>query len=186
MTDYPFMPVDVAIIMADTVGLSTEEYGAYRLLLDAMWLHRGWLPDDDRELRRICRLTPFRWSRVRPRLEPLLMVEKAKGLISQKRLLKERAKISHRTMHSSEANISPKFSATSGKNNGLGHANATRAGAKKTITIKKKKKEKEGGTVGVALPSLGLEGRSVAPPSPEETLTAEEIATIKERLSWAH
>jgi uncharacterized protein YdaU (DUF1376 family) len=150
--------------MADTVGLSTEEYGAYRLLLDAMWLHRGWLPDDDRELQRVCRATPYRWSRIRPRLTPLLIFDK--GLISQKRLLKERAKISHRTSRSSEANISQTFSATASETNGLDHANATgaRAGAEKTITIKKKEKRKDGAAIGS---SLGIEGRSE--PSPEKS-----------------
>jgi uncharacterized protein YdaU (DUF1376 family) len=72
--------------LADTTHLSTEEHGAYLLLLAAMWRRNGWVPDDDRDNARILGLTVAKWKRIKDRLSPFLTFED--GHISQKNLLK--------------------------------------------------------------------------------------------------
>ncbi|MBN8998869.1 MAG: DUF1376 domain-containing protein [Rhizobiales bacterium] len=66
----PWMPVFVGDELAETAGLSAEEFGAYLLLQMSLWLH-GALPDDDARLARITRLDARGWAAVRPVIEPL-------------------------------------------------------------------------------------------------------------------
>jgi uncharacterized protein YdaU (DUF1376 family) len=82
----PSMPMFWDAYLADTTHLSTEEHGAYLLLLAAMWRRNGWVPDDDRDNGRILGLSPARWRRVKERLRPLLIFKD--GQITQKNLLK--------------------------------------------------------------------------------------------------
>lgn len=49
----------------DTMHLSTLEHGAYRLLMDAYWINQGPLPDDDRKLSNIVKLSLSDWSAIR-------------------------------------------------------------------------------------------------------------------------
>ena len=72
--------------LADTTHLTTEEHGAYMLLLAAMWRRNGWVPDDDRDNARILGLTPAKWRKIRGRLSEFLTVRD--GMITQKNLLK--------------------------------------------------------------------------------------------------
>ncbi len=59
----PVWPFSIGDYMQDTVTLSTEEHGAYLLLLMAQWSNGGEpLPNDPEVLARICRLTKRRWS----------------------------------------------------------------------------------------------------------------------------
>jgi uncharacterized protein YdaU (DUF1376 family) len=51
--------------LRDTGHLSTEEHGAYLLLLWHAWTQSGVLPADDEMLRRITRLAPKTWARSR-------------------------------------------------------------------------------------------------------------------------
>jgi uncharacterized protein YdaU (DUF1376 family) len=51
--------------LRDTGHLSTEEHGAYLLLLWHAWTQNGVLPPDDELLRRITRLAPKAWARSR-------------------------------------------------------------------------------------------------------------------------
>ena len=80
------MPMFWDAYLADTTHLSTEEHGAYLLLLAAMWRRNGWVPDDDRDNARILGMTPAKWRRVKDRLSGFLIFEG--GQITQKNLLK--------------------------------------------------------------------------------------------------
>lgn len=57
-----WMPLFVSDYLADTSHLSTEEHGAYLLLLMHGWMNGGQLPLDDSRLRRICRMDEKPWK----------------------------------------------------------------------------------------------------------------------------
>lgn len=81
------MPVFPDAYLADTTHLTTEEHGAYLLLLMAMWRRSGAVPNDDRDLARMVGLELAKWRKVKRRLMPFLTVEGQ--LLTQKRLKKE-------------------------------------------------------------------------------------------------
>ena len=85
MSKAPSMPMYWDAYLADTTHLTTEEHGAYMLLLGAMWRRDGWVPDDDKDNARILRLTPAKWKRIKERLSEFLLF--ADGKVSQKKLL---------------------------------------------------------------------------------------------------
>ena len=60
-----WMPVYIGDYLADTMHLSTEQHGAYLLLLFHLW-RRDALPDDDKELAKISGLSRQSWNKVRP------------------------------------------------------------------------------------------------------------------------
>lgn len=79
------MPFYVEKYLADTTLLSTEEHGAYLLLLCTAWRNRGVLPDDDRKLAAAAKCaSPARWRAIRATLAPLFEIEG--GVWRQKRL----------------------------------------------------------------------------------------------------
>jgi len=86
MSQAPSMPMFWDAYIADTTHLTTEEHGAYLLLLGAMWRRNGSVPDDDRDIARILGLTKAKWLRIRQRLAAFLTCED--GNISQKNLQK--------------------------------------------------------------------------------------------------
>jgi len=86
MSKAPSMPMFWDAYLADTTHLTTEEHGAYMLLLAAMWRRNGWVPDDDRDNARILGLTVAKWKRTKARLASFLIFDE--NCISQKNLLK--------------------------------------------------------------------------------------------------
>jgi len=65
MSTRPWMPLYVGNYLADTTHLTTQQHGAYFLLICSYW-QRGFLPDDDEQLARICGLSLPEWKRHRP------------------------------------------------------------------------------------------------------------------------
>ena len=64
MSERPFMQIHVGGLAASTLGLSTEQFGAYSLLLMAAWQQDGSIPADMTLVREIARLSPQRWLEV--------------------------------------------------------------------------------------------------------------------------
>lgn len=87
MSERPFMQLYVSDFVGDTLQLSTEQIGAYMLMLMAMWNAGGRLPDDDAKLARVARLSLKRWRAISADL--LTFFEREAGEIGHKRLTKE-------------------------------------------------------------------------------------------------
>ncbi|TPN13074.1 DUF1376 domain-containing protein [Mesorhizobium sp. B2-3-3] len=87
MSERPFMQLYVSDFVGDTLQLSTEQIGAYMLILMAMWNAGGRLPDDDAKLARVARLSLKRWRAISADL--LTFFEREAGEIGHKRLTKE-------------------------------------------------------------------------------------------------
>jgi uncharacterized protein YdaU (DUF1376 family) len=65
MSQAPYMPTWIGDLMAKTLHLGGEEFGSYHFLMYAIWQNNGLpLPDDDRKLARICRMSLKRWRQV--------------------------------------------------------------------------------------------------------------------------
>lgn len=65
MAALPYMPLYVADYLADAAHLSTTGHGAYLLLIMTYWQRGEPLPDDERKLARIARMTEAEWQDVR-------------------------------------------------------------------------------------------------------------------------
>ncbi len=64
-----------------------EERGAFRTLLDYLWLYEGWLPDDDVKIARLLRITPVKWKKLKRNIGNKFYYEKDKGLFTHERTL---------------------------------------------------------------------------------------------------
>ena len=73
MARLPILPLYVADYRADTARLSTEQHGAYLLLLMDQWMN-GPIPDDDDVLARITGLMLGAWLKHRPSIEPFFVI----------------------------------------------------------------------------------------------------------------
>lgn len=85
-----WMPLYIGDYLADTAHLSTEEHGAYLLLLMQAWMSDGLLPDDDARLMRICRVSADRWKESGPYIRQFFV--KTKHGLRHKRIDVELAK----------------------------------------------------------------------------------------------
>ena len=68
------MPLYIGDYLADTARLTTEQHGAYLLLLMDYW-RSGKLPDDDAVLSQITKLTPNAWSNAKAMLSQFFSIE---------------------------------------------------------------------------------------------------------------
>lgn len=87
MTNTPFMQLYVADYLADTQHLTTEQNGAYLLLLMTMWRAGGSLPNDEKKLARIARVSLKRWHIIANEVMEFFDVDG--DVITQKRLVDE-------------------------------------------------------------------------------------------------
>lgn len=87
MSKRPFMPLYIADYRVDTTHLSTEQHGAYLLLIMAMWTAGGKLPADDNTLARIAGLSIKRWHHVGGPI--MALFQRLGDQISHKRVSRE-------------------------------------------------------------------------------------------------
>lgn len=87
-----WMPLYVADYLADTVHLSTEEHGAYLLLLMYAWTNGGELPGQDDRLRRITRMDSEAWSASGEELKSFFYLDPETGVYRHHRIDTEIAK----------------------------------------------------------------------------------------------
>lgn len=81
------MQLYVSDYLGDTRHLTTEQHGAYLLLLMTMWRSEGVLPSDDVKLARIAGLTVSRWKKIAD--DVLAFFTVCEGGITQGRLAAE-------------------------------------------------------------------------------------------------
>ncbi len=122
MTNAPFMQLYVADYLADTQHLTTEQHGAYLLLLMTMWRNAGSLPNDEKKLARIARVSMKRWHIIAG--DVMAFFDISDGHITQKRLSEELQKaVSKSEKRKTSGSLGGK--AKSLKNNEQGLANAS-------------------------------------------------------------
>lgn len=64
MSKKPWMPFDIGDYQRDTGHLSVAEHGAYLMLIMHYWVNGG-LPDDERMIARLSRMSPDQWAESR-------------------------------------------------------------------------------------------------------------------------
>lgn len=101
MSERPFMQLYVSDFVGDTMYLSTEQVGAYLLLLMAMWNADGTLPNDPVKLARAAKVPTDSWAAVWADLVPYFDIDGSK--VSHGRLAKELAKFAKKSAARSEA-----------------------------------------------------------------------------------
>lgn len=78
MTDLPFMPMYWRDFFGDgkVQSLTVEQQGVYALLLGHMWLHKGWLPNNDVIIARVLGMHTNTWKqRYKAAILPLLTLD---------------------------------------------------------------------------------------------------------------
>src|ERR1700761_4719510 len=93
------MPVFIGDYLADTMHLSTEQHGAYLLLLFHLW-RRGTLQDDDGALAQITGLSRYAWNQARPVLAGFFQVQD--GLWRHGRVERERLRVTTKQLSNSK------------------------------------------------------------------------------------
>lgn len=101
----PYMPFFTGDYLRDTRGLTTEEHGAYLLLLFELWNRGGALPMDHDLLARITGLKPARWAKVWAALEWFFQVrtDRLGSTLEHKRITAELQKAAEKSAKRSNA-----------------------------------------------------------------------------------
>ena len=81
-----WMPLYIGDYLADTARLTTEQHGAYLLLIMDYW-RSGKLPDNDQILAQITKLSPDAWSNAKAMLKQFFIIED--GFLIHKRIEQE-------------------------------------------------------------------------------------------------
>jgi uncharacterized protein YdaU (DUF1376 family) len=95
MSQTPFMQLYIGDYLADTRHLTTEQHGAYLLLLMALWRSGGSLPNEPAKLARVVAAQARRWPAIWEGIAEFFTVED--GRISNSRLSRELAKASEKS-----------------------------------------------------------------------------------------
>ena len=103
MSALPYMPLYVADYLADAAHLTTEEHGAYLLLIMTYWQRGKALPYDPERLARIARLPNERWTDVERTLNDFFTVDG--GHWHHKRIDAELAKVRDKSDKAKRAGI---------------------------------------------------------------------------------
>lgn len=131
MSKAPAMPMYWDAYLADTTHLTTEEHGAYMLLLAAMWRRNGSVPDDDKDNARILGLTPAKWRKIKARFIATISGFNVSGdTISQEKLQKT-WETTQEKITKNKQNGSKGGRAAASKNKDLGQANAANSQERK-------------------------------------------------------
>jgi uncharacterized protein YdaU (DUF1376 family) len=117
-----YIPFYVGDYLRATQHLSTEEHGAYLLLLFSMWANDGVLPFDDRKLARVARLSLSKWRHIRDEILPFFEIED--GFLTHSKMKKLQKKYNEKCEKLAE-NGSKGGRVKSLKNKEMGLANAT-------------------------------------------------------------
>lgn len=113
----PVMPLWVDSYLAATTDLTATESGAYLFLLMAAWKNDGPLPNDDKKLARIARLSTGQWARMKDTI--LSFWDVGDEFITQPRLMKELVAVKRKSQSASDSARSRWL-----KNKEVGDANA--------------------------------------------------------------
>lgn len=119
-----WMPLYIGDYLADTSRLTTEQHGAYLLILMDYW-RNGPPLDDDEELATIAKLSPAQWRKHAPKIRPLF--DSIDGRLVQKRAEEERAKaglISNKRREAGKQGAAKRWGKDGGKDDGNDMANA--------------------------------------------------------------
>lgn len=76
-----WMPVFIGDYLSDTLHLTTEQHGAYLLLLFAYWKRRKPLPNDDAYLANVTKLSLDAWSNARAVLEEFFEISSSNAWV---------------------------------------------------------------------------------------------------------
>jgi uncharacterized protein YdaU (DUF1376 family) len=101
MAALPYIPLFVADYLADTAHLSTQQHGAYMLLIMNYWQRGGPLPDDDARLAKIARVGPREWARMRDTISEFFTI--ADGVWLHSRIATELARVETKSLKSKAA-----------------------------------------------------------------------------------
>lgn len=96
-----WMPLDIPAYVSDTGHLSTLEHGIYFLLIMHYW-RIGGLPDDEKQLARIARVTPAEFRAALPTIEPLFKLGRWKHKRIEQELEKARKISAKRSLAAEE------------------------------------------------------------------------------------
>jgi uncharacterized protein YdaU (DUF1376 family) len=125
------MPMYWDAYLADTTHLTTEEHGAYMLLLAAMWRRNGSVPDDDKDNARILGLTAAKWRKIKARFVATISGFHADGDTITQEKLRKTWEITQEKIDKNRSNGAKGGRAAASKNNDLGQANATNSQERK-------------------------------------------------------